>query len=152
MQPKGDRLHTTENFLLFLNKLPLTAHEAHHAPGITNNLISAATLADAGCEIFFHKTGCEISLNSGNTIVPTDQQITHQLLAHTSPEINSIYECKNTGQLINFYYATLGYPVISTWIKAIDKGYFQGWRGLTSDQVRCFINPNMQCEQGHMDQ
>ncbi len=157
MQPKGDRLHTTKNLLLLLNKLPAT------------------TLADAGCEIFYHKTGCEVSLNGeiilrgwrdpytqlwrvslypegGNTIVPTNQQITHQLSLHTSPEINNIYECENTGQLINFYYATLGYPVISTWIKAIDKGYFQGWRGLTSDRVQCFIKPNMQCEQGHMDQ
>ncbi|KAL7475994.1 hypothetical protein ACHAW6_007122, partial [Cyclotella cf. meneghiniana] len=158
MQPKGDRLHTTENLLLLLNKLPLIAREAHRAPGITNNLMSAATLADAGCEIFFHKTGCEVSLNGevilrgwrdpttrlwrvslhpdgGNTIVPTDQHIIHQLLIHTSPEINNIYECENTGQLINFYYATLGYPVISTWIKAIDKGYFRGWRGLTSDRL-----------------
>ena len=64
MQPKGDRLHTTENLLLLLNKLPLTARKAHRAPGITNNLISAATLADAGCEIFFHKKECEVSLNS----------------------------------------------------------------------------------------
>ncbi|KAL7479622.1 hypothetical protein ACHAW6_005347 [Cyclotella cf. meneghiniana] len=38
--------------------------------------------------------------------------------------MQSIYKCKNTGQLINFYYTTLGYPVISTWVKAIDKGYF----------------------------
>ncbi len=68
MQPKGDRLYTTENLLLLLNKLPLTAREAHRAPGITNNLISAATLADAGCEIFFHKTGCEVSLNGENIL------------------------------------------------------------------------------------
>ncbi|KAL7478778.1 hypothetical protein ACHAW6_004540 [Cyclotella cf. meneghiniana] len=46
----------------------------------------------------------------------------------------------------------MGYPVISTWIKAIDKGYFRGWRGLTSDRIRHFIKPSEQCEQGHMDQ
>eukprot|EP00956_Cyclotella_meneghiniana_P020333 scaffold35676_cov69-Cyclotella_meneghiniana.AAC.2 len=46
----------------------------------------------------------------------------------------------------------MGYPVISTWTKAIDKGYFRGWRGLTSDRVRRFIKPNEHCEQGHMDQ
>ncbi|KAL7476782.1 hypothetical protein ACHAW6_002618 [Cyclotella cf. meneghiniana] len=80
------------------------------------------------------------------------KQIIQQLLFHSAPEVNSIYECKNTGQLIDFYYATMGYPVISMWIKAIDKGYFQGWRGLTSDHVRCFIKSSKQCEQGHMDQ
>jgi hypothetical protein len=175
MQPKGDRLFTTETLLLLLNKLPLEAREAHRAPGITNNLISAATLADAGCEIFFHKTGCEVSLNGeiilrgwrdpetrlwrvsllpegGNHIIPTDQNIIQAMLAPTPFEVNSIYKCENTGQLINFYYATMGYPVISTWIKAIDKGYFRGWRGLTSDRVQRFIKPNEHCEQGHMDQ
>ena len=46
----------------------------------------------------------------------------------------------------------MGYPVISTWTKAIDKGYFRGWRGPTSDRVRQFIKPSAQSEQGHMDQ
>ena len=101
---------------------------------------------------FFHKTVCEVSLNGeiilqrvgdpdtplwhvslhpegGNLIVPTDQQIFQQLLVQPSPEINTIYECENTGQLINFYYATMGYPVISMWIKVIDKGYFEGGGG-----------------------
>ncbi|KAL7476436.1 hypothetical protein ACHAW6_002301 [Cyclotella cf. meneghiniana] len=53
LQPKGDRLFTTENLLLLLNKLPIEATEAHLIPGITNNLLSTTTLADAGCEIFF---------------------------------------------------------------------------------------------------
>ena len=169
MQPKGDRLFTTETLLLLLNKVPLEAREAHRAPGITNNLISASALADAGCELFFHQTGCEVSLNGeiilrgwrdpdtrlwrvslladgSNSIVPADQNIVQ------SPTVNGIYECENTGELIKFYYATMGYPVISTWTQAIDKGYFRGWRGLTSDRVRRFIKPNEQCEQGHMDQ
>ncbi|KAL7475356.1 hypothetical protein ACHAW6_001272 [Cyclotella cf. meneghiniana] len=46
----------------------------------------------------------------------------------------------------------MGYPVISTWCKAIDKGYFRGWNGLTSDRVRKFIKPLQASEQGHMDQ
>ena len=136
MQPKGDRLFTTETLLLLLNKVPLEAREAHRAPGITNNLLSASALADAGCELFFHQTGCEVSLNGeiilrgwrdpdtrlwrvslladgSNSIVPADQNIVQ------SPTVNGIYECENTGDLIQFYYATMGYPVLSTWTKAI---------------------------------
>jgi hypothetical protein len=64
----------------------------------------------------------------------------------------TIYECQNTKQLINFYYATMGYPVISTWCKAIDKGYCKGWTDLTSERVRQFIKPSQASEQGHMDQ
>jgi hypothetical protein len=170
MQPKGDRLLTTEDLQLLLHKLPPAAKTAHRAPGITHNLVSAATLADAGCELFFHKTGCEISLNgeiilrgwrdpttrlwrislipdNGNTIVPFDQTVTLP-----QPQANNIYECSNTQQLIQFYHATMGYPVISTWIKAIDLGYFRGWRGLTPDRVRRFIKPSAINKLGHMDQ
>ena len=170
MQPKGDKLLTTEDLHLLLHKLPPAARTAHRAPGIAHNLVSAATLADAGCELFFHRTGCEISLNgeiilrgwrdpttrlwrislipdSGNNIVPPDQVVTL-----SQPQANNIYECSNTQQLIQFYYATMGYPVISTWIKAIDLGYFRGWRGLTSNRVRRFIKPDAISELGHMDQ
>ena len=46
----------------------------------------------------------------------------------------------------------MGYPVISKWTKAIDKGYFRGRNGLTSDCVQRIIKPSEPCEQGHMDQ
>jgi hypothetical protein len=96
-QPKGNLL-TTETLLLLLNKLPSSARIAHCAPGITNNLLAASNLVDAGCEIFFQRTGCEVtysgviilqgwrdpatrlwrvSLNSegGNNIVPDSKLI-----------------------------------------------------------------------------
>ena len=65
---------------------------------------------------------------------------------------NSIYECETTGQLIHFYHATMGFPVTSTWCKAIDAGYFRGWPGLTSKRVRRFIKIVDETEMGHMDQ
>jgi hypothetical protein len=128
-----------------------------------------------GANYFFHKTGCEISLNGeiilqgwrdpttrlwhislipdgGNTIVPSNQALAQLILTQPPPQITIIYECENTSQLINFYYATMGYPVISMWIKAINKGYFRGWRGLTSDCVKRFIKPSEHSEKGHMDQ
>eukprot|EP00804_Cyclotella_cryptica_P006568 CCRYP_021174-RA/>CCRYP_021174-RA protein AED:0.46 eAED:0.46 QI:0/0/0/1/1/1/2/0/373 len=46
----------------------------------------------------------------------------------------------------------MGCPVTWTWCKAIDRGYFRGWPGLTSDSVRRFIKPSQACKQGHMDQ
>ncbi|KAL7483628.1 LOW QUALITY PROTEIN: hypothetical protein ACHAW6_009272 [Cyclotella cf. meneghiniana] len=90
--------------------------------------------------------------DSGNNIIPPNQNMAHSTLAQHSTQVNSIYECENTSQFINFYYATMSYPVISMWTKAIDKGYLRGWNGLTSDHVRCFINPLNSNEQGYMDQ
>ena len=65
---------------------------------------------------------------------------------------NDIYECETTGQLIQFYYAKMGYPCTSTWCKAITALYFIGWTGLTATLVYCFINVVEETEIGHMYQ
>jgi hypothetical protein len=67
-------------------------------------------------------------------------------------QANSLYECKNTHQLITFYHACLFSPIISTWVKAIQEGYFKGWPGLMAERVRRFISVVPATEKGHMDQ
>jgi hypothetical protein len=134
---------TTENILLF-NKLPeqAGAGKAHRAPGITNNLLAASELANVGCELLFDNNSCEVTYNGeiilrgwcdqatqvwrasllaegGHNIIPPYKDIDNlysipeQALANNM--YHPIYECQNVGQLINFYYATMGYLVISTW-------------------------------------
>ena len=172
MQPAGDTLTTSGNVLFSLPKLPQLAKQAYRIAGLTNNLLSAAVLADAGCEVFFHHTGCEVSYkgeiilrgwrdpttrlwqvpitSTEDNIMPKEDNI----IASTEPtmQAHSIYECKNTNQLINFYYATMGYPALATWCKAIDKGYFLGWNGLTSERACRFIKPSEFHAMGHLDQ
>jgi hypothetical protein len=53
---------------LLLNKLPADARLAHQLPGLVNNLLLVAVLCDAGCEVFFHKHGCEVT-HTGETIL-----------------------------------------------------------------------------------
>jgi hypothetical protein len=67
-------------------------------------------------------------------------------------EANSLYECNKIYQLINFYHATLNYPVVSTQIKAINKGYLKGFANLTSRCVCQHIKVNDEMGKGHMDQ
>jgi hypothetical protein len=64
---------------------------------------------------------------------------------------NSLCECSNTGQLTNYYYACLNYPVTSTLTKAIDKGYLKGWRGLTSQRTCHHISVSTESKMGHID-
>ncbi|KAL7474807.1 hypothetical protein ACHAW6_000761 [Cyclotella cf. meneghiniana] len=144
--------------------------------------MAASDLADVGCELFFHSTGCKVTYNGeiilqgwrdpnttlwrvslihdgSNRIVPPYKDITDLYSAPENNFANSafhpIYECSNTNQLIQFYYATMGYPVISTWCKAIDMGYFRGWNGLTSDRAtwikdeQIFAPPNHHLSEGH---
>ena len=63
-----------------------------------------------------------------------------------------MYECETTGQLIQFYHATMGYPWTSTWCKAITAGYFKVWLGLTASRVRRFIKVVEETEMDHMYQ
>ena len=169
-------MFTTNTLELLLTKLPKSAREAHAAPTLTNNLLSVSVLCDAGCDVWFHMHGCEISFN-GETIIRGWRDITSNMwrislipdggnniiqddtASEFTSEVkmpaffaNSIYECENTSQLIHFYHSTLGSPVVSTWCKAIDAGYFQGWPGLTSTRVRKFIKVSEETEMGHMDQ
>ena len=65
---------------------------------------------------------------------------------------NHLHECENIKQLIQFYHATMASPEISTWCKAIDSGYFQGWPSLTYKRVREHIKVVYETEMGHMDQ
>jgi hypothetical protein len=65
---------------------------------------------------------------------------------------NSLYKCSNTGQLTNYYYACLNYPLKSTLTKAINRGYLKSWQGLTSQQTRHHISVSTESKMGHMDQ
>ena len=65
---------------------------------------------------------------------------------------NIIYECETTGQLMQLYHETMGYPCKSTCCKAITAGYFKGWPGLTASRVHLFIKVLEETEMAHMDQ
>lgn len=54
---------TTHAVDLLLRHLPKTARLGHRLPGLVNNLLSVATLVDAGCDVYFHRTGCEVSFD-----------------------------------------------------------------------------------------
>jgi len=68
LQPSGAKMTSTHAVNLLLTKLPTNARLAHRLPGLVNNFLSVAVLCDAGCEVFFHKHGCEVTLN-GETIL-----------------------------------------------------------------------------------
>jgi hypothetical protein len=68
VQAEGDCMRTTHTINLLLSKLPPEACLAHQLPGLVNNFLSVAVLCDTGCKVFFHKTGCEVTLD-GETIL-----------------------------------------------------------------------------------
>jgi hypothetical protein len=54
---------TTHAVDLLLRNLPKVARLGHLLPGLINNLLLVATLVDSGCDVYFHRTGCEVSFD-----------------------------------------------------------------------------------------
>ena len=76
---------------------------------------------------------------------------TWQLL--TPPALaNSAYHTSTQAEHVAFLHAACGYPVPSTWLKAIDKGHFTTWPGLTSDLVKKHLPKSIVTVMGHQHQ
>ncbi len=63
VQPGGGRMTSTHAVDLLLCNLPKTARLGHRLPGLINNLLSVSMLVDSGCDVYFHRTGCEVSFD-----------------------------------------------------------------------------------------
>ena len=153
------------------------AHRGFQVPNITNNLVSVAELADAQCGVYFHDHGVKID-HEGEIIgrgwqdqksrlwrVPLTSEGGHRMVPDTPPEeydpsdglifnasVNSIYECENKEQLIQYYHASLGSHPKTTLIAAADAGYLRGCPGLDATSIRKHIDIKVATEMGHMKQ
>ena len=47
-----------------------------------------------------------------------------------SPAVHSAYDLPSIEDLVRYMHAAAGFPVKSTWFKAIKKGNFESWPGL----------------------
>jgi hypothetical protein len=106
IQLSGNRMRSTHTIDLLLQKLPPNTRMAHSLPGLMNNLLFLAVQCNAGCKVFFQKTGCKVTLNG--------EVIFHGWRAEPTAVAHSLYDCNNTQQLIWFYHACLFPPVVST--------------------------------------
>jgi hypothetical protein len=142
---------TTHAIDLLLCNLPPEAQLGHHLPGLVNNLLSTAALVDAGCKVFFYRTGCKVTFNSTvilrggrdpknklwcvkivdngwttNLHVPipdSDPELpTIALVMPPTTWANSLYECSTTHKLTHFYCTCLNFPIVLTLILALNAG------------------------------
>jgi len=117
-------------------------------------LMSIGKLCDSGCTATFDKENVFITKNN-KTIMKGNRSKTTNLwtlplssrnssannVADSTPDddfvevtlnsANSAYHQRTKDELVEFLHATSGYPVISTWSKAIKKNNFATWPGLT---------------------
>ena len=60
------------------------------------------------------------------------------------------YTLRAIPDLVTYYHAAAGYPVKATWIRAIKRGHYIGWPGLTAERVLKHLRPKMETTMGHM--
>ena len=78
--------------------------------------------------------------------VPTKTESLHLAQA------NSVYNLPSIEQAIKWMHAVCGYPVKSTWVKAIQAGNFVRWPLLTAKNVRKYYPETTETPKGHMAQ
>ena len=67
-------------------------------------------------------------------------------------QANSVYDLPSTEQAIRWMHAVCGYPVKSTWLKAIKAGNFIGWPLLTEQNVKKYYPETTATPKGHLNQ
>ena len=122
----------------------------HIMPGFRHTLIGVGLLCDADCTVTFTSaavvvrylhgnpvlTGwieqsgprlCRIALKPDETTLPSITYDSNK----TTLKAYSAYDLPSVRALIRYFHAAAGYPVCSTWLKAIGSGNYSMWPGLT---------------------
>ena len=63
--------------------------------------------------------------------------------------IYNVYELKTQPELIRYYHAAAGFPTKPTWLKAIKKGFYSSWVGLTDSAVQRHFPESEETWKGH---
>jgi hypothetical protein len=67
-------------------------------------------------------------------------------------QANSVYDLPTIEQAIKWMHAVCGYPVKSTWLKAVKAGNFHGWPLLTEKNINKYYPETDKTIKGHLNQ
>lgn len=172
--PNGSTIASTHTGTLQLPNVPTAACQADILPSLrSGSLVSIGKLCDHGCTAVFSKDKVEIH-NADSALVaqgpraptglwhleletptqPAGQQ-EQSSNGHTTriAQANlSTLAQQTAGDRIAFLHGAAGYPVVSTWIKAIEAGHFATWPGLSAAAVRRHLPASIITAKGHLDQ
>ena len=96
---------------------------------------------------------CGQSSKNMNYKVPTSVEIREHLQAsieRTHDTMNNVYELPSIEQSIRYLHAAAGYPVKSTWLKAIRQGNYTSWPLINVKNVNKHFPESEETQFGHM--
>ena len=151
-QPDGTNMETSKTLELLMQKWPPVACKAFCCSKIMNNLVAVCKLCNAGCGVYFHRTGVEVDYE-GEIIsrgwqdrfnrlwrIPITSKGGERITPLTNPEewnpkngiifsakVNAIYKCENLYQLTQYHHASLGSHPKSMLIAVANAGFLRGF-------------------------
>ena len=159
-------------------QLPKKATKADTFNKWSSNLMSVGRVCDANTLSIFSKDGVKVYKeddvlvtckgkpiligirdDKGRYRIPLEQRKGQWRPRHPSKkakkilrQANSVYDLPSTEEAIKWMHAVCGYPVKSTWIKAIKAGNYVGWPMLTERNVKKYYPETNETPKGHMAQ
>ena len=168
--PNGEALTASLTTSIDL-ALPRPAQTAHIVPGLAETLLSVGQLCDVGCTVTFRKRTATVWYKhhrlltvprhgpTGLWKLPLSQLLQHvphpvraQLPQRQLTAAAAVNPRAPIAQRVAFYHAICFSPALTTWIQAIDKGFFTTFPELTSAMVRKHPPPLRATIMGHLDQ
>ena len=154
---------------IVLDNIPTAVKRAHIFPGLHNKaLISLGQFCDNGYEVQLtkdkiyinHITNNELSIEGNRdrmtkmwTINIDNMQRPNKLHSNDKHlKMNNVYKFNKKKDIVTYLHKAAYSPVKSTWIKAINSGFFTTWPGLTADLVEKHLDKAPATTQGHLRQ
>ena len=174
----GGTSKATNSTTLPFNQLSPKARQADTFPDFPQSLMSVGKISDDGTISIFNKDGVTVHKEEdvlitckgepiligtrdehGRYRIPLTQhrgqwqprQPTKRAKAALQ-QANSVYDLPSTEQAIKWLHAVCGYPVKSTWLKAVKAGNYIGWPLLTEHNVRKYYPETTETPKGHLNQ
>ncbi len=161
------------------DSIPFKTREGDSFSSFTNTLISVGRMADAGFTSIFNKDGVQVVKdedvlltlkgkpvmigirdNNGRFKIPLvahkngvyKPRIPTKSDVSSMAQANNVYDLPSVEEGIKWLHASCGYPVKSTWLKAIRNGHFRGWPLINERTVNKYYPETNETILGHMQQ
>ena len=150
----------TDSFALPLPKSALDYHVFKNGE-LQRPLLSVGKACDSGCSVHFDAGKCYFlkdqqllltgyrDRRTGLYLLPPTPPVA-QALTLTAPYRRRSTDTYTLPSLLRYLHGCAGFPVVSTWIQAIQRGYYISWPGLTASRVQRYLPKSEETALGHL--
>ena len=84
------------------------------------------------------------------TIISRESPATLLDFKNTEEFMCNLHELRKKPEIVRFLHAAAGFPTKRTWLRAIKKGFYLTWPGLTAKAVEKYFPESKETQKGHM--